>query len=86
MRGLNKVEVEMKKSNEKIIMVIEKTETGFSAYSQTFPIFTTGKSIPELMNNSLEAVSLYFEGSGKEIIADNIRYEIEFKQFFNIIR
>lgn len=82
MQGLNKVEVVMKKSKDKIIMVIEKTETGFSAYSQTYPIYTTGKSIPELMNNSLEAVSLFFEDSGKEIIADNIRFEIDFKQFF----
>ena len=72
----------MGKANEKIIMVIEKTKTGFSAFSESYPVFTTGKTIPELINNTIEAVSLYFEESGKEINKNSIKFEIDFKQFF----
>ena len=72
----------MGKANEKIIMVIEKTKTGFSAFSESYPVFTTGKTIPELINNTIEAGSLYFEESGKEINKNSIKFEIDFKQFF----
>ena len=58
-------------------MIVEKTDTGFSAYSEAFPIFTTGNSIPELVNNAYEAVDLYFEE--QNIIVSS---EIDFKQFF----
>ena len=42
-------------------MIVEKTDTGFSAYSSDKLIFTTGKTIPELIDNAYEAVSLYLE-------------------------
>ncbi len=63
-------------------MLVEKTDTGFSAYSGEYPIFTTGRSIPELIENAYEAVSLYFEESGSKITHENIKFEIDFKQFF----
>jgi hypothetical protein len=72
----------MKKGQDKITMVIEKTKTGFSAYSESYPVFTTGKNIPELINNAIEAVTLFFEESEREIKEDSIKFEIDFKQFF----
>lgn len=66
----------------KIIMTIEKTETGFSAYSDAFPIFTTADSIQELLENALEASNLYFEEENRIISQDEIRLELDFKQFF----
>jgi len=42
-------------------MTVEKTDTGFSGYSADYPIFTTGHSIPELINNAYEATAFYFE-------------------------
>jgi hypothetical protein len=72
----------MMTEQDKIIMVIEKTKTGFSAFSESYPVFTTGKNIPELINNAIEAVSLFFEGTEKEIKEDSIKFEIDFKQFF----
>ncbi len=48
-------------------MIVEKTSTGFSAYSNSFPIFTTGKDESELLTNSLEAASLYFEEENLKI-------------------
>ena len=46
---------------KKIKIIVEKTKTGFSAYSEDYPIFTTGRTIPELLNNALEATQLNFE-------------------------
>ncbi len=72
----------MKTMRKKIKMIVEKTDTGFSAYSEVYPIFTTGKTIPELINNVYEAVQLFFEDSNKKITHDNIKFEIDFQQFF----
>jgi predicted RNase H-like HicB family nuclease len=72
----------MKASRKKIIMTVEKTDTGFSAYSEAYPIFTTGKTITELMENALESASLYFEDEKNMITKDNLKFEIDFNQFF----
>ncbi len=72
----------MKTTRKKIKMIVEKTDTGFSAYSDKYPIFTTGRTIPELINNAYEAASLYFEDEGEKITHENIKFEIDFKQFF----
>ena len=71
---------------KKIVMTVEKTDTGFSAFSEDYPIFTTGKSIPDLINNTYEATEFYFE---KEIIKldhKDIKFEIDFKQFFKFYK
>ena len=51
----------MKTTNNKIKMIVEKTNTGFSAFSDHLPIYTTGWTVPELINNAYEALDLYFE-------------------------
>ncbi len=76
----------MKKSTREIKFIIEKTNTGFSAFAKKYPIFTTGSSIPELMNNILDASNLYFEEHEILIVAENLKYEIDFKQFFLFYR
>lgn len=76
----------MKKSVREIKFIIEKTNTGFSAFAKKYPIFTTGSSIPELMNNILDASNLYFEEHEIKIVAENLKYEIDFKQFFLFYR
>ena len=67
---------------KKIILTVEKTNTGFSAFSEDFPIFTTGKSIPDLISNTYEATELYFEEENVKLDPKNIKFEIDFKQFF----
>lgn len=67
---------------KKIVLTVEKTNTGFSAYSEEYPIFTTGKSIPELINNAYEATELHFEGKLIKIEPKDIKCEIDFQQFF----
>ena len=71
----------MKTLKKKIKIIVEKTKTGFSAYSEEYPIFTTGRTIPELINNVLEATQLKFEEEF-EITHENLKFEIDFAQFF----
>ena len=63
-----------------MVVIIEKTDTGFSAYAKDYPISTTSATINELLDNIREAFSLYFEDT--EFNAAHISCEIDFKQFF----
>ena len=69
-------------SKNKITLIVEKTNTGFSAYSNNYPIFTTGKSIPELINSAYETTEFYFEEENVKVEPNDIKFEIDFKQFF----
>ena len=69
-------------SKKKITLIVEKTNTGFSAYSDNYPIFTTGQSIPELINSAYEAIEFYFEEENVKVEPNDIKFEIDFKQFF----
>jgi len=68
--------------NKKIKMTVEKTSTGFSAYSDNESIYTTGESIPELINNAFEAAELYFEDDNIKITHSDIKLEVDLQQFF----
>ena len=67
-------------ARKKIVVIIEKTDTGFSAYAGDYPVYTTGGSMNELIDNTCEAFSLYFENM--EFNPAGISFEIDFKQFF----
>ncbi len=71
---------------KKIVMTVEKTNTGFSAFSEDYPIFTTGNSIPELINNSYEATEFYFEEEAVKFERNDIKFEIDFSQFFKFYK
>jgi len=66
----------------KIKLTVENTDTGFPAFSDDYPIFTTGQSIPELINNAYEATEFYFEEKKTKVEPTDIIFEIDFKQFF----
>lgn len=72
----------MKTTKKKIKMIVEKTDTGFSAFSDDYPIYTTGRTVPELMDNALEAANLCLEEDNIRITSENLKFEIDFKQFF----
>ncbi len=67
-------------AKKKIFFIIEKTDTGFSAYTQDYPIYTTAATMNELLANTYEAFHLYFED--KKYNIQQIYFEIDFKQFF----
>lgn len=70
------------KTKKKIKLKVEKTSTGFSAFSDNYPVFTTGRTIPELFDNAFEAANLFFEKDNIELTHENVKFEIDFKQFF----
>lgn len=53
-------------------MIVEKTNTGFSAYSDKFPVHTVGDSLEELKQNMIEALNLYFEAESKLLAEDDV--------------
>ena len=59
---------------KKLIMVVEKTDTGFSAYALDYPIFTTGQSVPEIINSAYEAIDFYFEEADEKVGPNDIRF------------
>lgn len=69
-----------------IEMLVEKTNTGFSAYAEAYPVFTTGSNLPELKANMLEALNLYFEDKGKSVTAENIKITLDLPQFFEFYK
>jgi len=76
----------MTTTKRKITAIVEKTDTGFSAFAVDYPLFTTGKTISELLNNMVEASNLYFEEEHVVIMPKNINLEIDLKQFFQYYR
>lgn len=67
-------------AKKKIVVIIEKSNTGFSAYADEFSVYTTAASINKLLDNVQEAFSLYLEDEKFNI--SQITFEIDLKQFF----
>ena len=76
----------MKKSTKKIAITVEKTNTGYSAYTDHYEVFSTGKELNELYANLLEALNLAFEADGIEIKQDDLKLRLDLKQFFQHYR
>ncbi|HNY01278.1 MAG TPA: helix-turn-helix transcriptional regulator [Bacteroidales bacterium] len=74
--------INTKISSKKINVTLEKTNTGFSAFTNDDPIFTTEKDIPELISNVIEAINLYFDEEGLMVTQNDLHFLIDFKQFF----
>ena len=55
---------------EIVTFIVEETSTGFSAYAEDLPVYTTGESMEELKANIEEAMGLYQEetGDGERLI------------------
>jgi predicted RNase H-like HicB family nuclease len=46
---------------KQIKVTVEKTNTGFSAGADKYPVYTAGDSLEEIKTNITEALNLYFE-------------------------
>lgn len=70
---------------KKIIFIVEKTDTGFSAYAKDnkYPVTTVGDTMEELKQNMLDAVNSYMEFNRlPEVGAASIAVKIDLPQFF----
>ena len=76
----------MRTLKKRIRMIVEKTETGFSAYSEEYPVYTTGESFTELLSNSVEAINLFLSDQNSQVTEKNVEFEIDLQQFFQFYR
>lgn len=72
----------MKPLKKKIEVTVEKTKTGYSAYAEEMSVFSTGENISELYMNLMEALNFAYEELGYEVSIDNIKLNLDLKQFF----
>ncbi len=70
----------------KVEIILEKTNTGYSAFAKKHPVFTTGKSLEELKANVLEALNLYFENEEIILSEDSIKLTLDLPQFFEFYK
>ena len=71
----------------KIIITVEKTNTGFSAGANKFPVYTAGDNLPEIRKNITEALNLYFKHNKKaQIKEDAIKLKFDVPSFFEFYK
>jgi predicted RNase H-like HicB family nuclease len=76
----------MSTMKSKYKFIVEKTDTGFSAYSPDYPVYTTGNNFTELLANAEEAMSAYAEDRKISVGLEDIDLEIDLQQFFQYYR
>jgi transcriptional regulator with XRE-family HTH domain len=76
----------LKHLKKKVIVIVEKTKTGFSAFAPGYPVATTGRTIIQSQKNILEVLNFYFEEEGYELSKSNITFQIDLQQFFQYYR
>ena len=72
----------MKKFRGKLEVIVEKTGTGFSAFSDEYAVYTTGSTITDLTENMVEAFNLHFEDDKIEVGPNNIDLHFDLGLFF----
>ncbi|MFM2201079.1 MAG: hypothetical protein RL040_279 [Bacteroidota bacterium] len=66
----------------RITWQLEETKTGFSAYSEKFPIYSSARDLESLMPQLNEAAALYFEVLEEEETHFRHTLHIDFRTFF----
>ncbi|MCY7349356.1 MAG: hypothetical protein LH606_01640 [Cytophagaceae bacterium] len=60
--------------------VVEKTNTGYSAYAVKYPVATTGRTFEELKANALEAINLFRFGT-VPLLEGQLRFQLDLGEF-----
>jgi len=74
---------------KKIEMIVERTNTGYSAYANDFPVCTTGGNLQELTSNMLEAMNFYFEemeNKTRIVTEKDLKVTLDLPQFFDFYK
>lgn len=70
----------------KIVMIVEKTKTGYSAYAENYPVYTVGKSLDQLKAQIIDALNLYFDNLEKPIEEKDLKIKLDLPQFFEFYK
>ncbi len=71
---------------KKIEILVEKTNSGYSAYAENYPVYTVGNNLDELKNSIIEALNLYFEETKVVITEDDLKIKLDLPQFFEFYK
>ena len=71
---------------KKIIVKVERTETGFSAYAEKYPAFTTSKNSADLISNMVDSLNGYFEAEDmkKRVAPGDLTFEVDLSSVFEV--
>lgn len=71
---------------KKIKVTVEKTSTGYSAYADKYPVYTTGEDVRDLLDKLVEAFNFYLEESGEKgsISKKNLALIFSIPSFFEL--
>ena len=79
--------VVLKIINMKYIFIVEKTNTGYSAYAENANVATVGDTYTELKENMLEALNMFLEEEQKPLAKENdieIKFDLaQFLEYYN---
>jgi transcriptional regulator with XRE-family HTH domain len=62
----------------KFKVIVEKTSTGYSAYADKYPVYTTGRDVKELESNIIEAMNFSLRELGEDISVARKNLEFSF--------
>jgi len=69
---------------KKAVFIVEKTNTGYSAYAENYNAATTGDTYEELKINMLDSLNLLLEHEGKKLATLNdITIKFDLQQFLS---
>lgn len=69
---------------KKAVFIVEKTNTGYSAYAEDYNAATTGDTYKELKVNMLDALNTLLEYEGKKLATMNdITVKFDLQQFLS---
>jgi predicted RNase H-like HicB family nuclease len=72
----------------KIEFSVERTATGFSAYTTAddLAVAVVGETLAELKTNMVDALALHFEGEGRTFTTDDLKVGLDLPQFFEFYK
>jgi predicted RNase H-like HicB family nuclease len=63
---------------KKFKIIVEKTSTGYSAYADKYPVYTTGSDVKELVDNIIEAMNFHLREAGEKVTLSKKNLDIAF--------
>ena len=67
---------------KKIKITVEKTNTGYSAGADKYPVYTVGDTPEEIRTNMVDALNLYFQDKKKHVTENDIQLTLDLASFF----
>ena len=67
---------------KKIEITVEKTATGYSAFTDEMNVYTTASDINGLYTNLIEALNFSLEEKGIQVTIEDLKLKLDLPQFF----